>query len=193
MVTGERARKAFDIAERGGSSPAGALRAQHHRPESPSGKASGRSRSHIRHRACRRRRLGRPPRHRESHEGQGTCLRPRPDCSGPGPSPARSGPERPRRGHGRVRPNAAVQRVRIPRREHLPDVMNALIAGEGLNVGQVIGASNSKGEYPSVAPTGRRMSWPWATATSALILQELSPTSTDAHATSWRIAGSSKS
>ena len=116
MVTSERARKAFDIA---GEDPRlRELYGHQHRTESPSGKAPGRSRGHIRYRACKRP-LGRPQRDRDSHAEQGTCLRPRRGCSDPGPSPASSGSERPRRGHGRVRPNAAAQRVRIPRAQPL--------------------------------------------------------------------------
>jgi hypothetical protein len=37
-------------------------------------------------------------------------------------------------------------------RDHWPAAMSALVAGGGLRMGQVIGATNSKGEYPSQRP-----------------------------------------
>jgi hypothetical protein len=37
-------------------------------------------------------------------------------------------------------------------RDHWPQAQSALVAGGGLNMGQVIGATNAKGEYPSERP-----------------------------------------
>lgn len=37
-------------------------------------------------------------------------------------------------------------------RDHWPDAYSALISGGGLRMGQVVGATNSRGEYPSEAP-----------------------------------------
>src|SRR5262245_6078884 len=38
-------------------------------------------------------------------------------------------------------------------RDHWPDAQSVLISGGGLKMGQVVGATNSKGEFPSVRPT----------------------------------------
>jgi hypothetical protein len=37
-------------------------------------------------------------------------------------------------------------------RDHWLPAMSALIAGGGLNMGQVIGATDSRGEYPTASP-----------------------------------------
>lgn len=37
-------------------------------------------------------------------------------------------------------------------RDHWPDAMSALVSGGGLKMGQVVGATNSKGEYPAQRP-----------------------------------------
>ena len=37
-------------------------------------------------------------------------------------------------------------------RDHWPDAYSALVAGGGLRMGQVVGATNSKGEYPTARP-----------------------------------------
>jgi uncharacterized protein (DUF1501 family) len=37
-------------------------------------------------------------------------------------------------------------------RDHWPDVQSALVAGGGLRMGQVVGASDSKGGYPKERP-----------------------------------------
>jgi hypothetical protein len=37
-------------------------------------------------------------------------------------------------------------------RDHWPDAMSALVSGGGLKVGQVVGATNAKGEYPKERP-----------------------------------------
>jgi uncharacterized protein (DUF1501 family) len=37
-------------------------------------------------------------------------------------------------------------------RDHWPDAMCALVSGGGLRTGQVVGATNSKGEYPKERP-----------------------------------------
>ena len=39
-------------------------------------------------------------------------------------------------------------------RDHWPDAQSALVSGGGLRTGQVIGATNSKGEYPTQRPLG---------------------------------------
>ncbi|MFW6124917.1 MAG: DUF1501 domain-containing protein, partial [Pirellulales bacterium] len=38
-------------------------------------------------------------------------------------------------------------------RDHWPDAYTALVSGGGLQMGQVVGATNSKGEYPTERPT----------------------------------------
>ena len=42
--------------------------------------------------------------------------------------------------------------IPIPGRDHWGDAMSVLLAGGGLRTGQVIGATNAKGEYPSERP-----------------------------------------
>jgi uncharacterized protein (DUF1501 family) len=37
-------------------------------------------------------------------------------------------------------------------RDHWPDAMTALVSGGGLRMGQVVGATNSRGEYPQERP-----------------------------------------
>jgi uncharacterized protein (DUF1501 family) len=37
-------------------------------------------------------------------------------------------------------------------RDHWPDAMSALVSGGGLKMGQVVGSTNSKGEYPKDRP-----------------------------------------
>ena len=37
-------------------------------------------------------------------------------------------------------------------RDHWPDAMCALLSGGGLRTGQVVGATNAKGEYPKERP-----------------------------------------
>jgi uncharacterized protein (DUF1501 family) len=37
-------------------------------------------------------------------------------------------------------------------RDHWPDAYSALVSGGGLRMGQVVGASNARGEYPTAAP-----------------------------------------
>jgi len=39
-------------------------------------------------------------------------------------------------------------------RDHWPQAYTALVSGGGLNMGQVVGATNSKGEYPAERPLG---------------------------------------
>lgn len=43
-------------------------------------------------------------------------------------------------------------KVRQPGRDHWPNAMSMLVAGGGMRTGQVIGATNSKGEYPVERP-----------------------------------------
>lgn len=38
-------------------------------------------------------------------------------------------------------------------RDHWPQAYTALVSGGGMRMGQVIGATNSKGEYPTQRPT----------------------------------------
>ncbi len=42
--------------------------------------------------------------------------------------------------------------IAIPGRDHWGDAMSVLLAGGGLRAGQVVGATNAKGEYPSERP-----------------------------------------
>ena len=66
------------------------------------------------------------------------------------------GPARPRhgqgRGHGhvgRVRPRRRRSAITTPDgRDHWPPVMSALVAGGGLKMGQAIGTTSARGEYP---------------------------------------------
>ena len=37
-------------------------------------------------------------------------------------------------------------------RDHWPDAQSALVSGGGLRMGQVVGATNSRGEYPAERP-----------------------------------------
>ena len=45
-----------------------------------------------------------------------------------------------------------VQRSGLIGRDHWPDAMCALVSGGGLRMGQIVGATNSRGEYPKERP-----------------------------------------
>ena len=57
-------------------------------------------------------------------------------------------------------------------RDHWPDAQSALVSGGGLRMGQVIGATNRRGEYPGRAPADaartcwRRSTGTWASTTA---------------------------
>ncbi len=42
--------------------------------------------------------------------------------------------------------------IRQPGRDHWPAAMSMIVSGGGMRTGQVIGATNSKGEYPTERP-----------------------------------------
>lgn len=53
----------------------------------------------------------------------------------------------------RIENNVGTQtKVRQPGRDHWPSAMSMLVAGGGMRTGQVVGATNSKGEYPTQRP-----------------------------------------
>jgi uncharacterized protein (DUF1501 family) len=53
----------------------------------------------------------------------------------------------------RIENNVGTQtKVRQPGRDHWPGAMSMLVAGGGMRTGQVVGATNSKGEYPTQRP-----------------------------------------
>lgn len=53
----------------------------------------------------------------------------------------------------RIENNVGTQTgVRQPGRDHWPSAMSMLVAGGGMRTGQIVGATNSKGEYPVQRP-----------------------------------------
>ena len=47
---------------------------------------------------------------------------------------------------------AGTSQLMQPGRDHWPQAMSVLVSGGGMRTGQVIGATNSKGEYPTERP-----------------------------------------
>jgi hypothetical protein len=53
----------------------------------------------------------------------------------------------------RIENNVGTQTgVKQPGRDHWPSAMSMLVAGGGMRTGQIVGATNSKGEYPTERP-----------------------------------------
>jgi len=49
----------------------------------------------------------------------------------------------------RINPSKGTQsKVIQPGRDHYPNAMSILVAGGGMQTGQVVGATNARGEYP---------------------------------------------
>ena len=49
--------------------------------------------------------------------------------------------------------------VMQPGRDHWPNSMSMIVSGGGMRTGQVIGATNAKGEYPSERPMTPNDMW----------------------------------